>query len=67
MRVWIDEFLAYATVGDTLLRTLFDEETHEIVGYVPSLNNEIMTILIDGPIYMRESQPHPLCASCGKE
>lgn len=64
---WRDDFLVYATVGDTLLRTLFDEGTHEIEGYVPALNNDVMTILNTGPIHMHTPQQIPLCVECRKE
>lgn len=68
-RTWQGEFLTYATLSASLVRTLDDECDHtlRLVEHIPSLTNAVMKIVQEGPIYEHMPQEHPLCDACRKK
>jgi hypothetical protein len=67
---WEGEFLVYATINDSLTRTLDEESDAPLVftEYQPRMNHAIFDLLkTEGPIYDRAPQHHPLCDACREE
>lgn len=63
---WTGEFLTYATVGASIVRTLDAECDHTLrmVEHLPALTNAMIPILKSGPIYGQMPQDQPLCIVC---